>query len=200
MDERIIVAGSGGQGVLTLGIFLSKIGILEGRNVSWLPTYGAEKRGGFSFCYICVSDTTIYSPIIDSPTALIAFDQRAYETYRPKINDKTAFIENSSLVTGQKDPGRKFSIPASKLSNDINFMRGLNIMLAGAMIEASGIFKHDSSYAVMEEMLHGKSGEIMEKNFMAYGVGVKYVKDRAVFADINEGVNSVKEMFSRWLK
>ena len=107
MDERIIVAGSGGQGVLTLGIFLSKIGILEGRNVSWLPTYGAEKRGGFSFCYICVSDTMIYSPIIDTPTALIAFDQRAYETYRPKINDKTAFIENSSLVTGQKDPGRK---------------------------------------------------------------------------------------------
>ncbi len=200
MDERIIVAGSGGQGVLTLGIFLSKIGSLEGRNVSWLPTYGAEKRGGFSFCYVCVSDGVIYSPLFDSPTALIAFDQRAYETYRLKINDKTAFIENSSLVTGQKDPGRKFSIPASKLSNDIGFMRGLNIMLAGALIEASGIFKHDSSYEVMEQMLQGKSREIVEKNFMAYGVGVKYVKDRAVFADINEGINSVKDMFSRWLK
>jgi 2-oxoglutarate ferredoxin oxidoreductase subunit gamma len=200
MDERIIVAGSGGHGVLTMGVFLSKIGVHEGKNVTWLPTYGAEKRGGFSFGNICVSDGIIYSPMVDNPTALIAFDQRAYETYKSRINERTIFVENSSLVKGANDPGKKISIPASELSNGMKFMRGMNIILTGAFIEASGVFRHESAYAVMEEMLKGRSAEIIEKNFVAYGMGVKYVKDRTIFTNLNEGIKSVKEMFSKWRK
>ena len=200
MDEKIIVAGSGGHGVLTMGVFLSRIGVHEDRRVTWLPTYGAEKRGGFSYCYICVSDGIIYSPVVESPTALIAFDQRAYETYKSKISEKTLFVENSSLVKGDKDPGKKISIPASELSNSVKFMRGMNMILAGAFIEASGLFKHENAYTVMEEMLKGRNNEIIEKNFIAYGMGVKYVKDRTIFANINEGIKSVKEMFARWRK
>lgn len=200
MDEKIIVAGSGGHGVLTMGVFLSKIGIHEGRNVTWLPTYGAEKRGGFSYCYICASDGIIYSPVVDTPTALIVFDQRAYETYTGKLNDKTLVVENCSLVTGCKSGGKKFSIPASELSNSMKFMRGMNMILAGAYIEASGIFKHESAYAVMEEMLKGRNNEIIEKNFIAYGMGVKYIKDRTIFTNINEGIKSVQEMFAKWRK
>jgi 2-oxoglutarate ferredoxin oxidoreductase subunit gamma len=200
MDEKIIVAGSGGHGVLTMGVFLSRTGVYEGRRVTWLPTYGAEKRGGFSYCFICVSDSIIYSPVVETPTSLIAFDQRAYETYKGKLNDKTLFVENSSLVKSDNNAGKKISIPASELSNGIKFMRGMNMILAGAFIEASGIFKHESAYAVMEEMLKGRNNEIIEKNFIAYGMGVKYVKDRTIFANLNEGIKSVKEMFARWRK
>ncbi|HRU40149.1 MAG TPA: 2-oxoacid:acceptor oxidoreductase family protein [Candidatus Goldiibacteriota bacterium] len=200
MDERIIVAGSGGQGVLTLGVFLARIGVHEGRTVTWLPTYGAEKRGGFSFCYACVSDSFVYSPVVDTPTAFIAFDNRAYEMYRNKVTEKTLVVENSSLVQGGRDAGRRVSIPAAEISNGMKFIRGMNILLAGAFIESSGIFRHESAYDVMEEMLKGRNAEIIEKNFIAYGMGVKYVKDRSVLANINEGIKSVKEMFAKWKK
>lgn len=200
MDERIIIAGSGGHGVLTMGVFLAKVGVFEGRRVTWLPTYGAEKRGGFSFCNLCVSDGLIYSPVVETPTGVIAFDQRAYDTYKPKVNEGTLVVENSSLVKGDKNLGRRISIPASELSNGMKFMRGMNMLLAGAFIEASGVFKHESAYAIMEEMLKGRSNEIIEKNFVAYGMGMKYVKDRELFANINEGIKSVKEMFVKWRK
>jgi 2-oxoglutarate ferredoxin oxidoreductase subunit gamma len=200
MNERIIAAGSGGHGVLTMGVFLARVGVHEGRQVTWLPTYGAEKRGGFSFCNLCVSDGVIYSPVVENPTALIVFDQRAYDMYRNKIGVKTIVVENSSLVKSVKDAGIKFSIPASELANGMKFMRAMNIMLAGAYIEAAGIYRHESAYAVMEEMLKGRGNETVEKNFIAYGMGVKYVKDRTIFTNINEGIKSVKEMFARWRK
>ncbi|MCX7698024.1 MAG: 2-oxoacid:acceptor oxidoreductase family protein, partial [Candidatus Goldbacteria bacterium] len=89
MEERIIIAGSGGQGVLTLGLFLCNVAIADYKNVTWLPSYGAEKRGGFSFCNVIISDDEIFSPVVDKPTTLIIFDQRAYDTYKNKIEENT---------------------------------------------------------------------------------------------------------------
>jgi 2-oxoglutarate ferredoxin oxidoreductase subunit gamma len=195
MNEKIIIAGSGGQGVLTIGVFLARIAALEKKNVTWLPSYGAEKRGGFSFCDLCISDEQIFSPVVEKPTTFIVFDQRAYERYKSKIGAGTLIIENSSLVKGGKDAGRKFSVPASEIAKNMSFIKATNIVLAGAYMEATQFFKRESAYTVIETLLKGKPAEFVEKNIMAFNQGVKFVKDRSLFDGINEGIKSVKGKF-----
>jgi len=200
MEEKIIIAGSGGQGVLTLGLFLSNVAISGGKNITWLPSYGAEKRGGFSFCNVIISDDEIFSPVVDKPTMLIVFDQRAYETYKNKIEDYTVFIENSSLVKSSQVKGRKISVPASDIAKNLNFIRGVNMVLAGVYSVANDIFEKGIYLKVMEEMLSGKKNEILEKNFLVFNQGIKFIKDRSLFENINNGLKTVKENIGKWRK
>lgn len=200
MEEKIIIAGSGGQGVLTLGLFLCNVAIAEGRNVTWLPSYGAEKRGGFSFCNVIISDDEIFSPVVDKPTTLIVFDRRAYEIYKNKIEEYTIYIENSSLVQSEDIKGKKVSIPASDLAKNLNFIKGTNMVIAGVYSMTVNIFKKEIYFKVMEEMLKGKKNEIVEKNFQAFNQGVKYIKDRMLFENINNGIRTVKENIEKWRK
>ena len=105
MIEQIIIAGSGGQGVLTLGIYLARAAAFEGKNVAWLPAYGAEKRGGPSFCSLIISDTEIFSPVVETPDTLIAFDQRAIENYMGKAGSKN--FHNRELIACPRRQGEK---------------------------------------------------------------------------------------------
>ncbi len=179
MTEKIIIAGSGGQGVLTLGVFIARVGFYEGKKVAWLPTYGAEKRGGFSFCYTVISDDEIFSPVVETPSTLFAFDQRAYDTYKIKIGKETQVIINSSLI---KDFDRNnkniFKVPATELAKDIGFIQGMNIVMFGVYFELKKIFKKESIYEVMKEMLKGKKEEIFSKNKMAFEKGIGYSNNK----------------------
>ncbi len=200
MEEKIIIAGSGGQGVLTLGLFLSNVAISAGKNVTWLPSYGAEKRGGFSFCNVVISDDEIFSPVVDKPTTLIVFDQRAYETYKDRIEDYTVLIENASLVKSSQIKGKKVSVPASDIAKNLNFIKGVNMVLAGVYSAVVDIFGKDKYLKVMEEMLSGKKNEIVEKNFHIFNQGIKYIKDRVLIDNINQGFKTVKENIEKWRK
>ena len=119
MEERIILAGSGGQGVQTLGFLLAKVGMSDKKRVTWLPSYGAEKRGGFSFCHVVISDEEIYSPYVENPDTLILFDQRALNTYEKFVMKNTLVLENSSLIREDSiQNGKKVSIPATDIANN----------------------------------------------------------------------------------
>lgn len=200
MEEKIIIAGSGGQGVLTLGLFLCNVAISDNKNVTWLPSYGAEKRGGFSFCDIVISDDEIFSPVVDRPTTLIVFDHRAYESYKNKIEENTVFIENSSLVNSGQIKGRKISVPASDIAKNLNFIKGVNMVIAGVYSEVNNLFEKEKYFKVMEQMLKGRKHEIVEKNYQAFNHGVKFVKEKSLFENINQGIKSVKENIDRWRK
>jgi 2-oxoglutarate ferredoxin oxidoreductase subunit gamma len=200
MEEKIIIAGSGGQGVLTLGLFLCNVAISDGKNVTWLPSYGAEKRGGFSFCNVVISDDEIFSPVVDKPTTLIVFDQRAYDTYKDKIDENTIYIENSSLVKSDQIKGRKVSVPASDIAKDLNFIKGVNILIAGVYSAVVNIFEKEKYLKVMEEMLKNMKNEIFEKNFQLFNYGIKFIKDRGIFENINKGIRTVKENIEKWRK
>lgn len=200
MEEKIIIAGSGGQGVLTLGLFLCRVAILSDKNVTWLPSYGAEKRGGFSFCNVVFSDDEIFSPVVDVPTTLIVFDQRAYDTYKNKIEERTILIENSSLIKSSQIKGRKVSVPASDIAKNLNFIKGTNMVLAGVYSVLYNIFEKEKYFKVIEEMLAGRKNDIIEKNFQIFNQGVKFIKDRAILENINQGIRTVKENIIKWQK
>ncbi len=179
MTEKIIIAGSGGQGVLTLGVFIAKVGFYEGRQVAWLPTYGAEKRGGFSFCYTVISDDEIFSPVVEIPDTLFAFDQRAYDTYKTKIGKETLIIINSSLVKDFDENNKNiFKVPATELAKDIDFIQGMNIIMFGAYSGLKKIFKKEIIYEVMKEMLKGRKEEIFSKNKIAFEKGTGYLNNK----------------------
>ncbi len=177
MTENIIIAGSGGQGVLTLGVFLANIGIFEGKKVSWVPAYGAEKRGGFSFCNVVISDEEIFSPLVDVPDTLIFFDQRAVDTYGTKATKNTFVLENISLI--QQDTvaggGEKILIPAGDMARKIGFIKAMNTVIAGAYIGAKKLFKAESGRGVIAESLKNRSKDILDKNVLAYDAGMDFV-------------------------
>ena len=172
MLEQLIIAGSGGQGVLTLGMYLAKVVAAEGKNAAWLPAYGAEKRGGPSFCSLIISDSGIFSPVVETADTLIAFDQRALESYIGKTNDKTLVIENSSLILNDaaKNPV-KLLIPASGIAKKLESLKVMNIVIAGAYFAAKGIFKRETAETVMKEMLGSKAGKMLDKNLAAFKEG-----------------------------
>ncbi len=174
MEDKIIIAGSGGQGVLTLGIFLSRTAIEQGLHTTWLPSYGAEKRGGFSFCQIVISDGEIFSPVVERPDTLICFDNRALETFGQKATDKTISIINSSIIN--KTPfikGNIMMIPAADIAKKINFVKAMNIVAAGAYFNVKKILNVDAALKVMNEMLGGKC-DAFEINKKAFFEGMAY--------------------------
>ena len=178
MKERIIIAGSGGQGVQTLGFLFAKIGMSDKKRVTWLPTYGAEKRGGFSFCHVVISDEEIFSPLIANPDTLLLFDQRALSAYEKDVLEHTLVIENSSLI--KKDTitvENKISIPATDIANSIFFTQAANTVMAGAYFALKTMFQIDKALNVMKQILIKKSNQIFDKNEKALYQGFNFVKD-----------------------
>jgi len=177
MEEKILIGGSGGQGVLTLGNFLARVAIKEKKNVTWLPSYGAEKKGGFSFCNIVISDEEIYCPIVESPDTLILFDQRALDTFFSTVNENTLVIANSSMI---KDfdalPGKATRIPATAIANNLVFSQATNTVLAGVYFMLKTILKAEDAFNVLKNMLVKKSGEIIDKNVTAFQQGIEFAR------------------------
>jgi 2-oxoglutarate ferredoxin oxidoreductase subunit gamma len=177
MKERIIIAGSGGQGVQTLGFLFARIGMSDKKRVTWLPSYGAEKRGGFSFCHVVISDDEIYSPLIANPDTLILFDQRALDTYAQSVQNHTLVIENSSLIKEDSiTSGKKICVPATEIANSIFFTQAANTVMGGAYFGLKTVFKIDKALNVMKQILIKKSNQIFDKNEKALYQGFNFVK------------------------
>ena len=162
---------------MTLGIFLARIAVFEGKNAAWLPSYGAEKRGGFSFCSLVISDEEIFSPVVETPDTLIVFDQRALESYAPRAAEKTLIIENSSLIPDAIEAkGKRLRIAASGIAKELASSKVTNIVIAGTYLAAKKIFTFANAETVMKEMLGSKAGSLMQKNIDALKRGFESVK------------------------
>lgn len=122
MTERIIIAGSGGQGIMLLGKILAEAAMRENKYVTWLPSYGAEVRGGTAHCAVTISDKEIGSPYVDKADALIIMNQPSLEKFRQRVKKEGLLIINSSLVSGYADKNphilkRPFTDIALKFGN-----------------------------------------------------------------------------------
>ena len=98
MNHRIIFAGSGGQGLLTVGKLLAQCSMEEGRHVTCFPSYGSEVRGGTSHCHVIVSDEEIYSPLVEDATALMIMNQPSLERFGPQLIRPGLLVLNTSMA------------------------------------------------------------------------------------------------------
>jgi 2-oxoglutarate ferredoxin oxidoreductase subunit gamma len=172
-----IFAGSGGQGVLVMGYILSTSAMMDGKHVTYLPSYGAEVRGGTANCTVCISDQEIASPVASSPEYAVVMNKPSMLKYQNLIKSGGVMIINSSLV--DEDPTRKdiqiVKVPANDIALELGSDRALNMIMLGAFAAKTGISTHDSLMNGLSVVLKGKKGEVLELNRRGMMRGAEYV-------------------------
>ena len=173
---KFLFAGFGGQGILFAGKFLAYKGLMEDKNVSWLPSYGPEMRGGTANCSITISDEPIGSPIVDKPDVLIAMNLPSLEKYYNETEPKGYIIYDSSLITkqGTRDDVITVGIPATKLASD-NGLDGLaNMIILGKTLKETGVLTLEQIESSLSQMVPAKKAELLKNNIRAIELGYNY--------------------------
>jgi len=163
MISRLLFAGSGGQGVLTIGNILGNAAMLEDFHVTYLPEYGAAMRGGTANCTICISDEEIASPVVSSPDFLLALNQPSVLSFINRLQSGGRMMYNSSIVNEVPVRGdiTSFPVPASELAQQMGSARSTNMIILGAFVRLSNVVKIETLQQSVE-MLMGKKKKVAQ--------------------------------------
>ncbi len=173
MERSLIMCGSGGQGILLGGSLALVAAFREGKKVTWLPSYGAEKRGGLSYCAVVISDEEIMSPVLSHAECIIGLDTIGFNIYKGSIAKGGSFIVNSSLV---KDGGtlsgcKVLELPISDIAKDVGSNRVVNMVSLGVYAAVSKAVKLDSLKAGLEEVMSSRHKDMITMNIKALDRG-----------------------------
>lgn len=179
-ETSVIVAGFGGQGVLFLGRLLAYGGMLEGKEVTCFPSYGAEMRGGTANCTVIISDNMIGSPIVKKPDILIAMNEASLRRFQPKIKTGGILVFDSSLIRAPelRNDLRVAGIPASDIAASEGQVKSSNMVIFGALLEFTGILKEKNAIKALEKLISSKRKESFDGNKRAIKRGIKYLYDK----------------------
>ncbi|HSN57623.1 MAG TPA: 2-oxoacid:acceptor oxidoreductase family protein [Candidatus Sulfomarinibacteraceae bacterium] len=158
MQNDVIMAGFGGQGILLIGKMLAYAGMREGKEVSWLPSYGPEMRGGTCNCTVVISDRPVGSPVIRSPRAVVAMNLPSLDKFEPDLRPGGLLIINTSLInrSARRDDVTVVSVPANEIANELGNPRGANMIALGAYLGATGAVSLDGVIEVVRETFAAK--------------------------------------------
>lgn len=176
LHQEIILAGFGGQGILSAGRILAYGGMLENKNVSWLPSYGPEMRGGTANCNVIISDETIGSPILNSATSLIVMNGPSLEKFESMVVKGGLVITDSTLVERQpqiKDVETIF-IPATKIAMDMGNVTFANIILLGKLLSKTNIVSKENFEKALRKTLPQKKHHLIPIEIKALELGMGY--------------------------
>ncbi|HHW56164.1 2-oxoacid:acceptor oxidoreductase family protein [Thermoanaerobacter thermohydrosulfuricus] len=178
MEERIIFAGFGGQGVLSMGLIITYAGMFEGKNVSWTPSYGPEMRGGTAFCNVTVSDEEVGSPVITEATSVIVMNRPSLDKYESYVISGGKLFINTSLV--DKKAERKdievYEIPANDIANELGNLKIANMVMLGAFVEATKVVKMETVIKALPEVFGKGKEHLMSINEKALYRGAELIK------------------------
>lgn len=175
-DAQIVLAGFGGQGVLFAGKILAYCGMLTDKQVSWLPSYGPEMRGGTANVSVSVSDSPIGSPLVLTPNMLAVLNQPSFEKFEPVAAKDAVVIINSSLVFSKSERKdiKAFYIPATALAQE-NELQGLaNIIVLGKLIRETGLFSKEEMAAAIKKNVPVSKAHLLGPNMQAFEIGLQY--------------------------
>jgi 2-oxoglutarate ferredoxin oxidoreductase subunit gamma len=173
MEKQFLIAGFGGQGVLLIGQLIAKAAMLEGKEVSWMPSYGPEMRGGEANCAVVVSSEAIGSPLVSEPLILVAMNQPSLRKFMPKMPKKGLLLYNSSLIEGVnlRDDIDVVAVPCNTIAESLHNPRVANMVMLGAIQESTRAFTNESLITVMAEWLGEKKANLLDINKQALGLG-----------------------------
>jgi len=176
MNKQILIAGFGGQGILFSGKFLAYEGLIDGKEVSWLPSYGPEMRGGTANCSIILSDTKIGSPIVDQPDILIAMNAPSFDKYINEVRPGGKVFVDSSLIEkkSERDDVEVHYIPATKLASEKELPGLANMIMIGIMIKHTDIIPVENIDKAMQKVVPAKKQNLLELNKKAIQLGYDY--------------------------
>lgn len=175
---RILLAGQGGQGVLSAGKMLAESGLHEGKEVSYLPAYGPEMRGGTANCSVIVSDEPIASPLCNEPDVLVALNAPSFHKFAPRVKKGGIIFVNGSLSDcyAGRDDVTVYDIPANDLAMEAGDIRSANTVVLGALCAATGVVRDKSILNCLNEKFVGKPA-LMEINARAFAAGKAALKN-----------------------
>lgn len=174
MEEKIIIAGFGGQGIMFLGKLICQVGMEEKYNVTYIPSYGAEVRGGTANCNVVLSDKAIASPVVDMASTLIVMNELSFLKYEKQILPGGLLLYNSSLI--HVKPNRKDvlieSVSASNIAYDLGNIRVANIVMLGRYMAIKKILKK-------EDVIKNITGPLKDLNIKAFDAGFNCASEKA---------------------
>lgn len=176
MTKRFLFAGFGGQGVLFAGKVLAYAGLCEGYNVTWLPSYGPETRGGTSNCSVVISDNEIGSPLVAEPDILVAMNRPSYDKHAADIADGGALLADLTFVDcdGLREDISSISIPATAIAEE-NGLSGLsNMVLLGKLFKQTDIISRNSIRQAVEKSVSAARKDLISRNILAIELGQKH--------------------------
>lgn len=179
LNEKIICAGFGGQGVMLMGQLISYAGMLEGKEVSWLPSYGPEMRGGTANCSVMVSERPIGSPVItDDATTAIIMNLPSLDKFEVDIIAGGNIIINSSLIERKtrRDDLKAYYIPANDIAVELGNPRVANMIMLGAYLELTKVVSVDSVMTALKKIFGESKAHLMKINEDALAKGAQAVK------------------------
>jgi 2-oxoglutarate ferredoxin oxidoreductase subunit gamma len=175
MQREVIFAGFGGQGILLIGQMLAYAGMDEGLNVTWLPSYGPEMRGGTASCTVVVSDQPVGSPVISSPEIAVVMNRPSMDKFGPTVKKDGYLFINSSLIdirSGRSDI-KEILVPCNELAAGLGNPRAANIIMLGALIGRTNIMPEKAVKGRIEYAFKKKGGELVKQNYTAFEAGKK---------------------------
>jgi 2-oxoglutarate ferredoxin oxidoreductase subunit gamma len=183
MNHDVFMAGFGGQGILLIGNLLAYAAILEGKNASYFPAYGPEKRGGAATCTVIVSEDEIGSPVVGRPGNALILNQVAMDKYFAVVKSGGRAILNSSLIEdGQflRNDLEVLRIPANQLAMDVGNVRLLNMIMLGAFNERSGIVSPETLKRALDEVIPERNRNFIPANIQALDCGAAFAREASL--------------------
>jgi len=177
MTKQFLIAGFGGQGLLFAGKFLVYKGMLEGKEVSWLPSYGPEMRGGTASCSVIVSDEPVGSPIVDKPDVLMVMNLPSLDKYEDSVVPGGMIVLDSTLI-GRKvrrTDVKTFYLPATQMAADQGVSTLANMILTGKILAELGEFD-EGVEAALKKVVSAKHPEMFDFNVKALALGRDYAE------------------------
>lgn len=173
---NILIAGFGGQGVLFAGKCLAYKGLTEEKQVSWLPSYGPEMRGGTANCSVILSDSPVGSPIVSNPDILIAMNLPSLDKYESETQKGGKIFVDSTLIGREveRDDVDAFYIPATKMAADIGAPTLANMIILGKMIKETGAVNFDDIEVGLKKVIPARKADMIDINLKALKAGFDF--------------------------
>ena len=179
MTYEILIAGFGGQGVMAMGKSIAEACVKQQLNVSWLPSYGPEMRGGTANCSVVVSDGRITTPIVLNGNALVVMNNPSLTKYEQTLQPGGLLMINSSVVT--KEPTRTdirvVKVSANDIAHELGNPKVMNMVMLGAFVKATGFLKPDTISEMIEEIYTGPKAKLVPLNRQALERGLACIED-----------------------
>ncbi|RPH82331.1 MAG: 2-oxoacid:ferredoxin oxidoreductase subunit gamma [Candidatus Rokuibacteriota bacterium] len=175
MTYDIVLAGFGGQGILFLGKMIATAGMLEGKEVSWIPSYGPEMRGGTANCSVVVSDRRIGTPVVTRPNVLVAMNRPSLEKFEVKMAPQGFLLVNRTLIEidHTREDIEAAYVEITGLAGTVGNPRLANIVALGALIARVPIVGKDTAIAALKKELSGKKAALLDLNLQALEAGAQ---------------------------
>ena len=174
--KQMLLSGFGGQGILFAGKFLAYKGLTDGKQVSWLPSYGPEMRGGTASCSVIISDDAVGSPIISNPDILVAMNLPSLDKFEKSVVSGGIILADSTLIERkvERDDVTVYYVPATRLASENGFPTLANMILMGKLLETLGDFDAEALKATLSKIIPPKRAEMLDVNLKALQLGAEF--------------------------